>query len=51
MVVLICASLVISMEKAMAPHSRTLTWRIPWTEEPDRLQFIGLQTVRHTEAT
>ena len=47
MVVLICASLVISMEKAMAPHSRTLTWRIPWTEEPGRLQSMGSLRVRH----
>ena len=28
-------------EKAMAPHSSTFAWRIPWTEEPGRLQFIG----------
>ena len=26
------------MEKAMAPHSSTLAWKMPWTEEPDRLQ-------------
>ena len=30
------------MEKAMAPHSSTLAWRIPWTEEPGRLQSMGL---------
>ena len=29
------------MEKAMAPHSSTLTWKIPWTEEPGRLQSMG----------
>ena len=29
------------MEKAMAPHSSTLAWRIPWTEEPGGLQSIG----------
>ena len=29
------------MEKAMAPHSSTLAWKIPWTEEPGRLQSIG----------
>ena len=29
------------MEKAMAPHSSTLAWKIPWTEEPGRLQFMG----------
>ena len=28
-------------EKAMAPHSSTLAWKIPWTEEPDRLQSMG----------
>ena len=28
-------------EKAMAPHSSTLAWKIPWTEEPERLQFMG----------
>ena len=28
------------MEKAMAPHSSTLAWKIPWTEEPDRLQSM-----------
>ena len=30
------------LEKAMAPHSRTLAWKIPWMEEPDRLQSMGL---------
>jgi len=34
-------------EKAMAPHSRTLAWKIPWTEEPGRLQSMGLHRVRH----
>ena len=29
-------------EKAMATHSSTLAWKIPWMEEPDRLQFMGL---------
>ena len=32
-------------EKAMAPHSSTLAWRIPWMEEPGRLQSMGLQRV------
>ena len=27
------------LEKAMAPHSSILAWRIPWTEEPGRLQY------------
>ena len=34
-------------EKAMAPHSSTLPWKIPWTEEPGRLQSMGLLTVEH----
>ena len=35
------------LEKEMATHSGTLAWKIPWTEEPGRLQSMGLQTVRH----
>ena len=35
------------VEKAVAPHSITLAWKIPWTEEPDRLQSMGSQRVRH----
>ena len=31
-------------EKAMAPHSSTLAWKIPWTEEPGGLQFVGSQS-------
>ena len=34
-------------EKAMAPHSSTLDWKIPWTEEPGRLQSMGLLRVGH----
>ena len=34
-------------EKAMAPHSSTLPWKIPWTEEPGRLQSMGSHRVRH----
>ena len=34
-------------EKAMAPHSSTLAWKIPWTEEPGRLQSMRLQRVGH----
>ena len=34
-------------EKAMAPHSSTLAWKIPWTEEPVRLQSMGSRRVRH----
>ena len=39
------------MEKAMAPHSSTLAWRIPWTEKPGRLQSMGSRRVRHDWAT
>ena len=34
------------LEKEMTTHSSILAWEIPWTEEPDRLQFVGLQRVR-----
>ena len=36
-----------SLEKEMATHSSILVWEIPWTEEPGRLQSMGLQRVRH----
>ena len=36
---------------AMAPHSSTLAWKIPWMEEPGRLQSMGLLRVRHDWAT
>ena len=35
------------LEKRMATHSSILAWRIPWTEEPGRLQSIGSQRVGH----
>ena len=35
-----------SLEKEMATHSSILAWRIPWTEEPGRLQSMGLQRNR-----
>ena len=35
------------MEKEMATHSSILAWRIPWREEPGRLQSMGSQIVRH----
>ena len=38
-------------EKAMAPHSSTLAWKIPWAEEPGRLQSMGLWIVGHDWAT
>ena len=34
-------ALILLMEKAMAPHSSTLAWKIPWTEDPGRLQSMG----------
>ena len=39
------------LEKAMAPHSSTLAWKIPWMEEPDGLQSMGLLRVGHDWAT
>ena len=41
----------VDTEKAMAPHSSTLAWKIPWTEEPGRLQSMGSLRVRHSWAT
>ena len=35
------------LEKEMATHSSTLAWKIPWAEEPGRLQSMGLLGVRH----
>ena len=35
------------LEKEMAIHYSTIAWKIPWTEEPGRLQSMGLQRVRH----
>ena len=35
------------LEKAMAPHSSTLAWKIPWTEEPGSLQSMGSLRVGH----
>jgi len=35
------------LEKAMAPDSSTLAWKIPWREEPGRLQFMGSLWVSH----
>ena len=45
-VVSICISLM-AKEKAMAPHSSTLVWKIPWMEEPGRLQSMGSRRVGH----
>ena len=35
------------LEKEMAMHSSTIAWKISWTEEPGRLQSMGLQRVGH----
>ena len=42
-----CCFLAFKSEKAMAPHSSTLAWKIPWTKEPERLQSMGSQRVGH----
>ena len=39
------------LKQLMAPHSSTLAWKIPWTEEPGRLQPMGLLRVGHDWAT
>ena len=40
-----------SLKEGIATHSSILAWRIPWTEEPDGLQSIGLQELDTTEVT
>ena len=40
-ILIICDNLLPLAEKAMAPHSSTLAWKTPWTEEPSRLQSMG----------
>ena len=40
-----------ALEKEMAAHSSILAWEIPWTEEPDGLQSLGLPRVRPNLAT
>ena len=39
--------IIYTSEKAMAPHSSTLAWKIPWMEEPGRLQSMGPLGVGH----
>ena len=39
------------LEKAMATHSSTLAWKIPWSKEPGRLQSMGSQRIGHNWAT
>ena len=43
----ICSFVGQKSEKAMAPHSSTLAWKIPWTEEPGGLQSMGSLRVQH----
>ena len=43
--------IVLNDREGMAPHSSTLAWRIPWTEEPGRLQSMGLLRVGHDWVT
>ena len=47
----ICKHLWCSEEKAMATHSSTLAWKIPWTDEPGRLQSMGSLGIEHNWAT
>ena len=47
----ICPFLIPGSEKAMAPYSSTFAWEIPWTEEPGRLQSMGLLRVGHDWVT
>ena len=47
----ICVKVGWSSEKAMAHHSSTLAWKIPWTEEPGRLQSMGSLRVRQDWVT
>ena len=45
------SDVILGAPKTMAPHSSTLAWEIPWTEEPGRLQSMRLRRVRHDWAT
>ena len=45
------ANINVQAEKAMAPHSSTLAWKIPWTEDPGGLQSMGSRRVGHDWAT
>ena len=49
--ILIVLTHIKKLEKAMAPHSSTLAWKIPWTEEPGGLQSMGSLRVGHDWAT
>ena len=43
----VCSFLLLETEKAMATHSSTLAWKIPWMGEPGRLQSMGSLRVGH----
>ena len=47
----LCDTIDYTLEKALAPHSSTLAWKIPWVEEPGGLQSMGSLRVRHDWAT
>ena len=51
LLVIINSQVGLSSEKAMATHSSTLAWKIPWMEEPGRLQSMGLRRVGHDWVT
>ena len=51
LVILFSYSLTSLMEKAMAPHSSTLAWKVPWTEGPGGLQSMGFRRVGHDWTT
>ena len=42
-----CVEIDSRAEKAMASHSSTLAWKVPWAEEPGRLQYMGSGRVGH----
>ena len=46
-----CKSLLFALEKAMAPHSSILAWKLSWTEEPGRLKSVGSLRVGHDWVT
>ena len=43
----LCICKILTLEKKMATHSSTLAWKVPWTEEPGRLQSMGSKKVGH----
>ena len=47
---IIWASLIAQLEKAMAPHSSALAWKIPWMEEPGGLQSVGSDMTEQSTA-